>query len=309
MKTNSIVKGILRGRTVIVEDDCYIGEDVEIISDYIHIKQYTTIKGLKCHAPDKFIIGECGNIGNRNTIECRSFEAGKYLWMVDGVEIGRGGNRGPNSIVKIGDGCAILENVLINPSEAITIGNNVGIGTGVHIWTHGSYLDILQGFPSMFKSVKIGNDVWLPDKVIVLPGVRIGNNVVVQASSVINKNLPDGCLAGGIPSKILMKSVFPKQLTEENKKTLIDEIIKEWVEKIVPFKEIKSVKSVEYNVLRMSIILKQEDQNDTVYDTSNRTIYGYENDVTEDLRDFLRRVGIKFFTGKPFKSITPPSFQ
>ena len=30
---------------------------------------------------------------------------------------------------------------------------------------------------------------------------------------------------------------------------------------------------------------------------------GYENDVSEDLRDYLRRRGIKIFTGKPFKSI------
>lgn len=319
MKTNSQVHGVLRGRTVIVEDDCYVGPDTEIVSDYIHIKRYTTLDGVKANVPDKFVVGECGRMGRNNTIECRSFEVGQYLWMTDNVEIGRGGHQGPNSIVKIGDGCAILEHVMINPSEAVTIGNNVGIGTGVHIWTHGSYLDILQGFPAMFKPVKIGNDVWLPDKIIVLPGAKIGSNVVVQASSVINKNLPDGCLAGGIPVEILMKNVFPKILTDENKKTLVEEILTEWKDKIVPFKGITTVKSVEYNASRMCIILKQDDvgeqtpqgtsYGETVFDTNARSIYGYENDVVEDLRDYLRRRGIKFYTGKPFKGITPPAFR
>lgn len=318
LKNGSTILGKLEGKTVIVEDNCYVGEDVHIVSDYIHLKPYVTIHGLYAKTPDKFVLGDCSRMGRRNFIECRSFEVGKYLWMTDDVEIGRGGHHGPNSIVKIGDGCAILEHVMMNPSEAVTIGNNVGIGTGVHIWTHGSYLDILQGFPASFKPVKIGNDVWLPDKIIVLPGIKIGNNVVVQASSVINKNLPDGCLAGGIPVEILLKNVFPKILTDENKKTLIEEILVEWKDKIVPFKGITTVKSVEYNASRMCIILKQDvvdeqtpqgtNYGETVFDTNSRSIYGYENDVTEDLRDYLRRRGIKFFTGKPFRSITPPPF-
>lgn len=308
MASNSKILGKLIGKTIIVEEDCYIGENVEIISDYIHIKRYTNINGLKCHSPDKFIVGECTNIGINNIIKCRSFESGKYLWLTDNLEIGRGGCSGPNSIVKIGDGCMICENVLLNPSEAITIGNNVGIGTGVHIWTHGSFLDVLSGFPSMFKSVKIGNDVWLPDKIIVLPGVKIGNNIVIQANSVINKNLQDGCLAGGAPVEILAKNIFPKKLTQENKKVLINEILNEWYEYIVPFKNIKSVESVEYNLFTEFIILKQHGNKDTSFNTIDRIINGYDNEVTEDLRDFLRRKGIKFFTGKPFKSIVSPIF-
>ena len=62
----------------------------------------------------------------------------------------------------------------------------------------------------------------------------------------------------------------------------------------------------------MCIILKQEvDDGDgeTVFDTNARSIYGYENEVVEDLRDYLRRRGIKFYTGKPFKGIIPPAFR
>ena len=41
----------------------------------------------------------------------------------------------------------------------------------------------------------------------------------------------------------------------------------------------------------------------TIIDIKNRTISGHEYELSEDLRDYLRRRGVKIFTGKKFKSI------
>ena len=41
----------------------------------------------------------------------------------------------------------------------------------------------------------------------------------------------------------------------------------------------------------------------TIFNLDNKMITGFENKVSEDLRDYLRRRGIKIFTNKPFKSI------
>ena len=46
-------------------------------------------------------------------------------------------------------------------------------------------------------------------------------------------------------------------------------------------------------------------ENITIYDIGNRVIKGYVNNVSEDLRDFLRRNGIKIYTDMGFSSITP----
>lgn len=301
------VLGKLIGKTVLVEDGCYIGKDTTIISNHIHIKKNTTIRGLIAHVPDKFIVGECSHIGNDCHFKCRSFEVGEYLWMVDGVEIGRGGCDGPNSHVKIGDHCMFTERVLLNPSEAITIGNDVAMGSEVQVWTHGSFLDIMDGYPATFKPITIGNHVWIPSRCILLPGVTIGDNVVVGIGSLVNKSLPSGCLAGGTPVKVLATDVYPKDLTDDEKSTIIQELLDLWMDEIVPFKNIETVSSLEYLYLNEQILLKQG-KKETVYDVKSRTISGHEDDVTEDLRDFLRRRGVKFFTGKPFKSITAPIF-
>lgn len=51
--------------------------------------------------------------------------------------------------------------------------------------------------------VKIGKNCWLGANVIVLPGITIGDNVVVGAGSVVTKDLPDNVVAVGNPCKVL----------------------------------------------------------------------------------------------------------
>jgi maltose O-acetyltransferase len=51
--------------------------------------------------------------------------------------------------------------------------------------------------------VRIGNDVWIGGNVTILPGVTIGNNVVVAAGAVVTKDVPDNSLVGGVPARII----------------------------------------------------------------------------------------------------------
>ena len=53
------------------------------------------------------------------------------------------------------------------------------------------------------KPVTIGNDVWIGANCTILPGVTIGNNVVVAAGAVVTKDVPDNCVVGGVPAKII----------------------------------------------------------------------------------------------------------
>jgi len=166
------------------------------------------------------------------------------------------------------------------------------------IWTHGAWLDITQGFPSDFGPVKIGNNVWLPARSIVLPNVTIGNDVVIGTNSLVNKNLPSGCLAAGSPCKVLKENVYPKKLSEQELKTMMWGIIDDWC-KLHTSKNIKDVKTKYVN----GKIYLYQSNFETIYSIDDRTINGYINNVSEDLRDYLRRRGIKIYTDRFFKSI------
>lgn len=51
----------------------------------------------------------------------------------------------------------------------------------------------------------IGNDVWIGQNVTFMPGIKIGNGVIIAANSVVTKDIPDYYIAGGNPAKIIKK--------------------------------------------------------------------------------------------------------
>ena len=252
---------------------------------------------IKC---EKVTIGKYSRIGNNVKIQCKELEIGEHLFMADGVEIGRGGCTGSRSNVRIGNGVGIFENTVINPSEPVEIGDNCGIGADVMIWTHGAWLDVTKGFPAEFGPVKIGKDVWLPARSIVLPNVTIGNDVVIGINSIINRSLPDGCFAAGSPCKVIKENVYPKKLSDAELSEIAWDIINDW-KKII---NDKGVTMVEIEYLNKKINLNYN-RHSTIYNIIDKTMDGQSNWVSEDFRDYLRRRGIKIYTDRFFESIQP----
>lgn len=57
----------------------------------------------------------------------------------------------------------------------------------------------------------VGNDVWIGDGAVILPGVRIGNGAVVGANAVVTRDVPDYAIVGGVPSR-LIRYRFPEEV-------------------------------------------------------------------------------------------------
>jgi carbonic anhydrase/acetyltransferase-like protein (isoleucine patch superfamily) len=136
----------------------------------------------------------------------------------------------------------------------------------------------------------------------MLPNTSIGDNTVIGIGSTITKPIPSNCMAAGTPCKVIKQDCYPKVISDDELEHLINTIIERWLTVLVPQKAITSVSSLEYDKAAKIITLRQNVEY-TTYNIIDKTITGYENVVSEDLRDFLRRNGIKFFTGNPFKSI------
>lgn len=296
----------IRFESARIGSDVSIGKNTCISSDELRIGNDISI-GIKNKilAPEKCIIGSHTNWGNKCNVTARSFEAGNYLQFYDEILVGKGGKYEPDSRLKIGSGCFIGARTMLNVSDHIDIGDNVGIGDECCLWTHGAYLDVMKGFPAKFAPIEIGNNVWMPARTVVLPGVRIGSSVVIGINSVVNKDVKDGSFAAGIPIKILYHNRYPVKLNESEKKKILEDIIDDY-RKIIAYKELPV--SVEYS--GGTISLKGNDSDEaTQYDIKTMQIKGSIDEFGEDLRDYLRRRGIKFFTSKRFRSIIPPIFK
>ena len=117
----------------------------------------------------------------------------------------------PNASITIGNHCSIGEYNHITACNKITIGDGLLTGRYVIISdnSHGGLSEEEANIQPSLRNLKskgevvIGNNVWLGDKVAVLSGVHIGNNVIVAANAVVTKDLQDGCVAAGVPAKII----------------------------------------------------------------------------------------------------------
>lgn len=91
----------------------------------------------------------------------------------------------------------------------VTIGNYVRINAGVQIVTHDGGLWVVRRIDDkycdvdIFKRVEIGDNVHIGTNVIILPGVRIGNNCIIGVGAVVTKDIPDNSVAVGIPARII----------------------------------------------------------------------------------------------------------
>ncbi len=105
--------------------------------------------------------------------------------------------------IKIGDNFTGNYNLTILDIREVTIGDNVMIAPNVLITTvtHPLTPKARRGHMATATPVSIGNDVWIGANATILPGVHIGNNVVVAAGAVVTKDVPDNTLVGGVPAR------------------------------------------------------------------------------------------------------------
>ncbi|WP_316826381.1 acyltransferase [Pedobacter miscanthi] len=92
--------------------------------------------------------------------------------------------------------------------EDIIIGNDCLLGPDVLIINsnHDTKTDILiREQPNVAKKIAIGNNVWIGAKSIILPGVIIGDNAVIAAGAVVNKDVEANTLVAGVPAKFIKK--------------------------------------------------------------------------------------------------------
>ena len=105
--------------------------------------------------------------------------------------------------IHVGENFLANYNVTILDIAPVYIGDYVMIGPGTLIVTvnHPLPPSKRRRHLGQAKPVHIGNDVWIGGNCTILPGVTIGNNVVIAAGAVVTKNIPDNCVVGGVPAK------------------------------------------------------------------------------------------------------------
>ena len=135
----------------------------------------------------------------RFILKQRSVKVGKNVNLDRNVDIINWDN------VSIGNNSGLGMNSRIGSVE---IGNNVMMGPDCLLLTRNhnfSKIEIPmceQGYKGD-KMIKIGNDVWIGQRVIILPGITVGDHVIIGAGSVVTKDIVDYAIVAGNPAKLI----------------------------------------------------------------------------------------------------------
>lgn len=148
-----------------------------------------------------FILGEQFiSIGNE-------FHAGSYFRI---EAISKRGTQVFSPSIEIGDNVTIEDFCHIGCIEKIRLGSGTMIASRVYISDHNhgnitpeDFNSIPAKRPLSSKPIVIGKNVWLGEGCSILPGVSLGNNVIVGASAVVTHSFPDNCVIAGVPARII----------------------------------------------------------------------------------------------------------
>lgn len=108
--------------------------------------------------------------------------------------------------LKVGKNFHRMGGVIIDPSHCfhIIIGDDVTLAPRVHILAHDASTHTFLG-KTRAANVRIGNRVFVGASTIILPGVTIGDDVVIGAGSVVSKDIPSNSLAVGNPARVIKR--------------------------------------------------------------------------------------------------------
>jgi acetyltransferase-like isoleucine patch superfamily enzyme len=147
------------------------------------------------------LTGESGISARKKYYRKMCSSCGNGLIVEENVRI-----QSPQNL-QVGDNVWFSANSYLNASGGLKIGSDVYIGSCVKIWTDNHIFQdpekpfTQQGFE--YKPVTIQNDVWIGPRVFIKPGISVMTGSIINAGTVLAKNVPPFAILEGNPGRIV----------------------------------------------------------------------------------------------------------
>jgi maltose O-acetyltransferase len=115
--------------------------------------------------------------------------------------------------LRVGERCELQQPFELDPSHCwlVEIGDDVTFAPDVHVIVHDASAKRCVGHTRL-APVRVGSRVFVGARTTILPGVAIGDDVLIGAGSVVSRDIPPGTVAAGNPARALgsLESYFAR---------------------------------------------------------------------------------------------------
>jgi acetyltransferase-like isoleucine patch superfamily enzyme len=296
-----------------------------IIAAQISIGAASTIGADSSIECDTLRLGRLVAFGKRTRVRCRSVEIGDALWSKDDVVIGGGGGDEAGARLQAGAACFFGEGAYLNTCQPLTLGDEVCIGSRAMLFTHSHWQSVLRGYPSLFAPIAVGDHVFIGNQAFVFPGVTIAAGATVMVNSFVALNVPANTLVGGVPAQVVRHIAAPSR--DEQIAIVRDRLVAELAallsahgRQVTPqvngpattlnLRDGAVVQftpawdsAASYPQERVVVLTFVDATTTTVapqvtlFDLAASRVLGMQDDLSDEVREFCRRRGIRF---RPF---------
>lgn len=252
------------------------------IGSHSEIGYFTSISGKQIN------IGHNTRIRSAVIINASNISIGNDVTISETAII-RAGHPTKDSALIIDDLVHIFPHTTIDPSRCVHLQEECAVGPGCSIFTHGSYKNILDGYPVSYGDVNIGKRVELTYNVFVAPGVTIGDDAIIAYGSYVNKDIPTEVLAAGCPAAVKRtKEQFAPTKSGKEQMAILDNILSE-------FKHHCDFIGLTAANLQQDG-LKSITADGCKFNLEEHSCDNPQSALSKELRRFLSRYGIRFKT-------------
>lgn len=192
----------------------YINAEKVVLGKNVIIGENVFIKNIDGAKSEYVEIGDNVYIGDNTTILLPIIKIGDYVTIHKNNRIS-----GYKQCV-IGHNFWIDQNCILNCTDELIIGNNVGVGAYSQLWTHIKFGDIMEGCRyNMTKKMIIEDDVWFVGHCIVSP-IHAKCKSMAMVGSVITRDMEYNSVYAGVPAKDMTEKFGPQFIDKSYKEKL-----------------------------------------------------------------------------------------
>lgn len=270
---------------------------------------------------DVVYIGAGARVGASSRIVTGELILGEGCMVGEEALVDLSGGRSHDSRLLAGPGCLIAARALVNTCREVVLDEESALSPGVMLFTHSFWQSVFEGYSARFKPVRVGAHAWIGAGCQVLPGVRIGAGSIVMSNSTVVEDVPAATLVAGVPARIMRRGISRRIDSGERAKILVRHLERLWdtlklkgvrVDEITPescwrltmpsgdqrriiiVREDGDLREIQTGDILLSFAALQTPViGATLFDLRHMKAEGEEDRLSNEVRNFLRRIGVR----------------